>query len=63
MALSVPCPYPVEAKLPSAKAALKLYEQGLITYHRTDSVALSSKFLGMAKDYILKNEIKLIENL
>ncbi len=37
------------------KAAQKLYEHGLITYHRTDSVALSSKFLGMAKDYILKN--------
>lgn len=34
--------------------AQNLYEEGLITYHRTDSVNLSTKFLGQAKDYIEK---------
>ncbi len=37
------------------KLAQDLYEQGLITYHRTDSVNLSTKFLDASKDYILKN--------
>ncbi len=34
--------------------AQKLYEEGYITYHRTDSVTLSDKFLTEAKDYIQK---------
>lgn len=34
--------------------AQQLYEEGLITYHRTDSVNLATKFLGQAKDYIEK---------
>ncbi len=34
--------------------AQQLYEEGLITYHRTDSVNLSSQSLGMARDYIQK---------
>lgn len=32
--------------------AQNLYEEGLITYHRTDSVALSQQAIGMARDYI-----------
>ena len=32
-----------------------LYEEGLITYHRTDSVNLSNQALEMAKDYIKSN--------
>lgn len=35
--------------------AQKLYEQGLITYHRTDSVNLSQMALTMARDYIKQN--------
>lgn len=34
------------------KLAQDLYERGLITYHRTDSVFLSSRFLFQAKKYI-----------
>jgi DNA topoisomerase-1 len=34
--------------------AQKLYEEGYITYHRTDSVNLSEKFLTEARDYIVK---------
>ena len=37
------------------RAAQRLYEQGLITYHRTDSVRLSKKFLASARAYIKKN--------
>ncbi len=35
--------------------AQKLYEQGLITYHRTDSVNISDLALGTAKKYIIEN--------
>ncbi len=34
--------------------AQNLYEQGFITYMRTDSVTLSSQALGMAREYIVK---------
>ncbi|MFH1820759.1 MAG: type I DNA topoisomerase, partial [Candidatus Nealsonbacteria bacterium] len=37
------------------RAAQRLYETGLITYHRTDSLNLSSLALGTSKDFITKN--------
>jgi len=35
--------------------AQNLYEKGLISYHRTDSLNLSSESLAKAKDYIIEN--------
>lgn len=35
--------------------AQNLYEEGLITYHRTDSVALSESAISMAREYITKS--------
>ncbi|MEL7666482.1 MAG: type I DNA topoisomerase [Candidatus Shapirobacteria bacterium] len=34
--------------------AQRLYEQGLITYHRTDSVFLSDKAIGQFREFIIK---------
>lgn len=36
------------------QTAQRLYEEGLITYHRTDSVHLSEKFMQESRDYITK---------
>jgi DNA topoisomerase I len=38
----------------SMRLAQQLYEEGLITYHRTDSVNLSQQALTMARDYVGK---------
>jgi DNA topoisomerase-1 len=35
--------------------AQKLYEEGYITYHRTDSVNLSEKFMSEARDYVTRS--------
>lgn len=37
------------------RAAQKLYENGLITYHRTDSFNLSQKFVKQSEGFITKN--------
>ncbi len=39
----------------SMRLAQDLYEEGLITYHRTDAVNLSSSAIEMARTYIQKN--------
>jgi DNA topoisomerase-1 len=39
----------------SMRLAQDLYEEGLITYHRTDAVNLSSSAIEMARNYIQKN--------
>lgn len=36
------------------RLAQQLYEEGLITYHRTDSMSLSQASIGMAREYIVK---------
>lgn len=36
----------------SMRLAQQLYEEGLITYHRTDAVALSTQSVSMAREYI-----------
>jgi len=36
------------------RVAQQLYEQGFITYHRTDSLNISQEALSMAKDFIVK---------
>jgi DNA topoisomerase I len=36
------------------RIAQQLYEEGLITYHRTDSVALSQQAINMAREYVVK---------
>jgi DNA topoisomerase-1 len=36
------------------RLAQQLYEEGLITYHRTDSVTLSQTALDMAREYIIR---------
>lgn len=40
------------------KAAQILFEKGLITYHRTDSLNLSEQFIQEARDYVIKKYSK-----